>query len=1116
MQQLFVNHSIEEKHHKIVVTLYIDKRYGYEEFGEEFLAKGKKWILENEARKYVSTHLPNVKGGIVKIAFGTMILAALPIHTSVSAEEANNIPNDVIIYTVQPGDTLTHIASEYKLNIDELKQINGLTSDAIYANQDLIIPTDNPVIPEQPTIETNPEDTSLPEIEVKQEIAKESIDNDMGSYTVKPGDTLTSISNKFDVDINQMKAANDLTADTIFINQVLKIPGKDEQGTTRVEETKDQSSTVILAPGTSNPDVKKMKLNLAKLGFIVSNNPNNDFGPKTESTVKDFQAAYGLQPTGVADAETLSKLDALSSASIVLANGVSHPDVKQLKLDLARLGYIVSNNPNNDYGPKTESTVKEFQSANGLKTTGVADTKTLNKIEELLTTSTVFANGDSHPDVKKLKLNLAKLGFIVSNNPNNDFGPKTESTVKDFQSAYGLKATGVADANTINKVEELLASSTVLSNGVSHPDVKQLKLKLAKLGFTVSNNPNNDYGPKTESTVKDFQSAYGLHPTGVADAITLNKLDELLTGTTVLANGISHPDVKQMKINLAKLGFIVSNNPNNDFGPKTEEQVKKFQRKYGLSVTGIADAKTLDTLEKIVKGEHGDSNEEETILLKEGVKHKKVIQLKLDLEKAGFKVSDNPNTSYGPITTHTVKEFQRAYNLTADGIAGEATLKKLEEVISQTIPSPFNRVMKQEDSGNDVKLLQTYLNDVGFKVVNVPTNYYGTLTENKVKEFQQQNGLPITGIADARTLQQLVTARAGIKENINSFFITGRGYGHAVGMTQHGAYGMASEGYAYDEILSYYYTGTGIGVRDTSNQNIRVLLAEGLDKLTISSNQAYQVGDREFLPNTKTTIIYKDGKYTLENSGRTYELTKAFQVSSSNDGLLIFNNKYYEGNFSVSTSKDKLDLVNHLNIENYLKGVVPYEIIPSWNNLDLFKVQTLAARTYALKQINPNKKFDVYDTTRSQVYNGIPQAIPEQYVRNINQAISATKGEVILYNGALIDAVYSASAGGQTVDAVDVWGNNVPYLIGKEDPYDRSKYASNWWSYTITKQQLQSLYPEVGKIINVTVTETKYNRPTKIRISGETKEITVTGSEFRNKLGTNHMQSATFTIEGIQ
>src|SRR5690606_2399784 len=215
--------------------------------------------------------------------------------------------------------------------------------------------------------------------------------------------------------------------------------------------------------------------------------------------------------------------------------------------------------PNEDYGPKTSAVVKEFQLYYGLKTTGEADGATLAKIEEVL--SSTYRIGLSSPQVKTLKLNLATLGFQVSDNPNNDYGPKTATVVKEFQRYYGLRATGIADEVTLKKIDDMLSSPYRV--GQSSPQVKTLKLNLATLGFPVSDNPNNDYGLKTSAVVKEFQKYYGLRATGIADEVTLKKIDDMLLSPYRV--GQSSPQVKTLKLNIGTLGYTVYDNLNNKY-----------------------------------------------------------------------------------------------------------------------------------------------------------------------------------------------------------------------------------------------------------------------------------------------------------------------------------------------------------------------------------------------------------------------------------------------------------------------------------------------------------------------------------------------------------------------
>lgn len=506
--------------------------------------------------------------------------------------------------------------------------------------------------------------------------------------------------------------------------------------------------------GESSPRVYELKKNLAKLGFVVSNNPNNDFGPKTVQVVKEFQKYYGLSVTGVADQATLQTLE--KNVNSPYQVGKSNKEIKEIKLKLAELGFKVSDNPNNDYGPKTAQTVIRFQSRYGLKANGIVDEVTLKKINELI--HSPLQLGVSNPRVYELKVNLAKLGFVVSNNPNNDFGPKTKKVVEEFQKYFGLKVTGIADEATLKKLEKNINSPYQM--GKSSPEIKQIKLKLANLGFPVSDNPNNDYGPKTAQTVKEFQKATGLRVNGIIDEVTLNKIETLHDSTLRL--GMSSPKVLELKLNLAKLGFPVSSNPNNDFGPQTEKVVREFQRYYGLHVSGIADFETLAKIDALLNHPFSDGNSSPEIR-----------ELKLKLARLGFPVSNNPNNDYGPKTIETVKEFQSYYGLRVNGIIDDPTLEKINSILS----SPY-RVGQSSPKVYDLKI---DLAKLGYFVSKRdPNNDYGPKTEATVKDFQKDYGLRVNGIVDEVTLAKI---REELNKGIVKIFLDPGHGGHDPGAT---------------------------------------------------------------------------------------------------------------------------------------------------------------------------------------------------------------------------------------------------------------------------------------------------------------------------------------------
>jgi len=128
------------------------------------------------------------------------------------------------------------------------------------------------------------------------------------------------------------------------------------------------------------------------------------------------------------------------------------------------------------------------------------------------------------------------------------------------------------------------------------------------------------------------------------------------------------------------------------------------------------------------------------------------------------------------------------------------------------------------------------------------------------------------------------------------------------------------------------------------------------------------------------------------------------------DTYLQVNDKPYRGDLIISSSVGGIQVVNELGLEDYLLGVVPQEMSPSWP-LEALKAQAVAARTFTLKNMNKHHVdgFDLCDTSHCQVYGGVAA---EHEATSI--AVGDTAGLVLKYDGDLIDAYYHASSGGRT------------------------------------------------------------------------------------------------------
>nr|WP_253288802.1 peptidoglycan-binding protein [Amphibacillus sp. MSJ-3] len=560
--------------------------------------------------------------------------------------------------------------------------------------------------------------------------------------------------------------------------------------------TQDKIDELINTPmqrGDYRKDVIILKEKLAKLGFVVSSNPTPQYGSATERNVKEFQEYYGLNDiTGIADSKTIEKLDELLNTS--LQYGGRHKDVIQLKKDLVVLGFG-DFNFNQNYLGKTVEKVEEFQAYYGLRVNGIADSRTLQEINKIL--SSYLQEGQVHDDVIELKKNLVTLGF-GNFTFNRNYGSTTAATVREFQAFYDLRVNGIVDLPTQEMLNKLI--STPMQRGDYRKDAIILKEKLAKLGFVVSSNPTPQYGSSTERNVKEFQKYYGLaNVTGKADQDTLKKLDELLS--TPLQRGGRDSSVIDLKKDLVALGFG-SFNFNQNYGSSTEASVKEFQSYYGLKVNGIADPPTLNEMLNVLNSP-----------FREGQVHDDVIQLKKDLNKLGFG-NFSYNKNYFSTTARVVGEFQEYYGLKVNQIADQRTLDKIQEVLN----SPLRKGQKNDS----VIKLKKDLNSLGFGNFNFNNNF-GSTTESVVKQFQKSYGLVVNGIADEVTLRKL---QEEVNKKVVKIFLDPGHGGKDPGAS---AYGLLEKNVVLDialktaDILTTQYIGVDVKLSRKTDKFIELV-----------------------------------------------------------------------------------------------------------------------------------------------------------------------------------------------------------------------------------------------------------------------------------------------------
>jgi stage II sporulation protein D len=356
-------------------------------------------------------------------------------------------------------------------------------------------------------------------------------------------------------------------------------------------------------------------------------------------------------------------------------------------------------------------------------------------------------------------------------------------------------------------------------------------------------------------------------------------------------------------------------------------------------------------------------------------------------------------------------------------------------------------------------------------------------------------GALVAGIASATPLARKPREAAPASGD-PVFVVSGRGWGHGVGMSQWGANGFARRGTSYDRILAHYYRGTSLEKAPVTK--IRVLLAAGKQKLTISSAAPFRVretsGKIRRLP-AGEQVLGPGLKVKMKGVKRRVALEWPIVFLPGEEPLRL--GRRYRGTIQVDVNGGRLRAINVVGLEQYLYGVVPSEVPDDWPT-EVLKAQAVAARSYALATRKIGGAFDVYPDVRSQVYRGI-----DEEVDSTNQAVDETAGEVLMYRGRVATTYFHSTSGGRTASVVDVWpgSNPVPYLVGVDDPYDSISPHHTWGPVMLSAAKLQKVLKAPGRLADVRTTVNASSRVTTVTGVGSLGEASLRGSDVRRALG---------------
>lgn len=431
---------------------------------------------------------------------------------------------------------------------------------------------------------------------------------------------------------------------------------------------------------------------------------DGSFGDATEQAVKKYQEAYGLEVDGQAGDATWNSISG---------------EIKVIQRALSVKGYYNSS-VDGVAGEGTYDGVVQFQKDNNLSPDGQVGSATRALLlrdgsVEVGEADFPLKQGDRGSKVKYLQYGLRIL-CCSPGSIDGVFGNGTYEAVMKFQQKYSLSADGVVGSGTWGKMEELIL---------------EIQQALVRKGYSIGA-IDGVAGPGTYEGVRQFQMDEGLSVDGQVGPATREKLlgsagdggnDEF-----PLKKGSSGPYVLFLQRGL-RMMVINPNGVDGNFGTGTEEAVKRFQERYGLSVDGIVGTATWEKMRTLIK------------------------PIQQALVNHGYDTGGVDGIA-GDKTYTAVMDFQEDNGLSADGMVGTSTQQKLGITIGSGGGSgTTSATLKNGSNGSLTRYLQRILSELGYSVTI--DGIFGNNMETAVKAFQQKYGLGADGIVGSGTWKKI-------------------------------------------------------------------------------------------------------------------------------------------------------------------------------------------------------------------------------------------------------------------------------------------------------------------------------------------------------------------------
>jgi SpoIID/LytB domain protein len=379
----------------------------------------------------------------------------------------------------------------------------------------------------------------------------------------------------------------------------------------------------------------------------------------------------------------------------------------------------------------------------------------------------------------------------------------------------------------------------------------------------------------------------------------------------------------------------------------------------------------------------------------------------------------------------------------------------------------------------------------------------------------------VAGLAPA----PVATAQSADRE----FTFYGSGFGHGLGMSQWGAYGLSREGWKANRILTHFYSGTAVDKPGSAPERLRIGLVQGRRVVQLEAQNGVvelRLGDRAngdlvgTIPSGETWRVRSaNGAYRILDHGGAKVATvgdastpmfAVYQSAGARvrvpEALHTYNRGWIEFGLYSCDPQCAMRLVLEVATEEYLYGLA--EVPSSWP-MPALQAQAIAARTYAVSKAAQSQHRSgcdcaLYATSADQVYAGWDKEGATDGDRWV-AAVDATAGRVVTNGGETIQAFYMSSSGGHTEDNENVWGGApIDYLRGVCDPGDyTTANPSATWEVTFSAAEVTSkLGLGIGTVTGFgNAARGTSGRIVSIVVNGENGSTTIAGTDLRSRLG---------------